>query len=192
MMRPMVFLMMCSVLLAGVAPAGAAPAKARPVKPKLYLTVERVTVAPGQQQRLVVPLQAALRQALGANPLVVADLGVAEPTPKKIARALRRKRLRWYALELRIDSVSHRVETAGKVKTLRGAAQVTLKGSRRDRRRKGTFEVQGRGERVIRVSVVLQAEILASRLGAGQAAVTKAVNDAVGQLTTKKRRRRRR
>ena len=191
MLRPIVFLMMCGVLFCGAEPAGA---KARrPVKPKLYLTVEKVTAAPGQQLGAMVPaIQAALLRALGAHPLVIVDLGVAEPTPRKIARALRRKRLRWYALELRIEAMSHGVDTSGKVKTLRASARVTLKGTRRDRRRKGTFEVQGEGQRAVRVSVVLQAEVLASRLDAGRAAASKAVNDAVTQLTTKKRRRRRR
>jgi len=205
MKRSLTLLTMVISLVLPLALTEAAPARAparvrapvrarRPPKPKLLVTVEKVEVAQAAQPapRLQPRLRAALDKALAAEPLVITGLGLKKPTPGRTAWALRRRRLRWYGVTLRLESVTHKVVTKGPQKHLVAEAVVTLSGKRKERLRKGTFAVKSTGKVSTPVSVVLQGEVLASRLAAVRAALGLVVRGAVTQVTGKKIRRRRR
>ncbi len=165
-----------------------AEARARAVRPKLLFTVTKVeSVQPAPQ--MLPRMRAAMDKALAADPLVITKLGLKKPTPGRTAWELRRRRLRWYSVTARLESVRHKVVTKDGKKLLVAEATVSLSGKRKERFRKGSFAVQGAGKSSTVVSVVLQGEVLASRIAALRAAVALAVKNAVTKLTAKKKRR---
>lgn len=188
MTRSLTLLMMLVPLLLPEAAGARArrPVKRKP-KPKLLLTVEKVEAAMPTPQVLS-RLRAALDKALAAEPLVITRLGLKKPTAARTAWELRRRRLRWFGVTARLESVSHRVVVKGMQKLLVAEAVVSLSGTRKERRRKGTFAVKGTGKVTTPVSVVLQGEVLASRIEAARAAVSEALKNAVIQLTARKKR----
>lgn len=179
------------LVLSGIAEARARrPAKRAP-KPKLLFSVEKVEAAKPAPQLLPL-LRAALDKALAAEPLVITRLGLKKPTAGRTAWELRRRRLRWFGVTARLESVTYKVVTEKKQKLLVAEAVVSLAGTRKERRRKGSFAVKSTGKSSTPVSVVLQGEVLASRIAAAQAAVVGALKNAVTQLTAPKKRRPRR
>lgn len=165
-------------------------AKAK-VRPKLLFTVDKVETN-GPALRILTDLRAALNKALAGSPLVITELGLKKPTAGRTAWELRRRRLRWFGLRVRLDSVRHKVVVVGKQKLLTAEATVSVSGTRKERRRKGSFTVQATGKISIPVSVILRGEVLACRIAAARAAVTQALANAVTELTTPKKRGRRR
>jgi len=185
------FVVLVPLLLPGLTEARARRPVRRTPKPKLLLTVKKVEAA--KPLPLLLPrLRAALDQALAAEPLVITRLGLKKPTAGRTAWELRRRRLRWFGVTLRLESVTHRVVGKARQKRLVAEAVVSLSGTRQERRRQGTFTVQGTGKVSTSVSVVLLGEVLASRLAATRAAVGAALKNAVTQLTAPKKRRPRR
>ncbi len=172
--------------------AGIAHGRARQkVKPRLLLTVEGVESA-SPAPRVLARLKVALGKALHEHPLVITSLGPKKLTGWRLAWELRRRRLRWFGVVARLESLSHQVVTRGGERYLLAVAEVSLRGRRRERARKGTFAVKGRGRSETRVSVVLQGEVLSARHQAATAALRKAVDLAVARLVTRRRRRLRR
>jgi hypothetical protein len=162
------------------------PAKAK-IRPKLLLTVEKVerveTTKPAP--RILAAVGVALNNALVAEPLVITALGLKKRTAARTAWELRRRRLRWFGLTMRLESVRHKVVAKGKQKLLTAEVTVSLSGTRKERRRKGTFTVKATEKISIPVSVILQGEVLAARIAAARAAVIQALTRAVKKLTKK-------
>ncbi len=168
-------------------------AKAK-VRPKLLFTVDTVDTVEtnGPALQILSDMRAALNKGLAAEPLVITELGLKKPTPGRTAWELRRRRLRWFGLRVRLESVRHKVVVKGKQKLLTAEATVSVSGTRKERRRKGSFTVQATAKISIPVSVILRGEVLACRLAAARAAVTQGLANAVTKLTTGKKRGRRR
>ena len=191
-MRQLFFVVCLGVFVAQATPAAArAPRRAAAVKPKLYLVVEKVSIVPGQPAALLPRVKRTLEGALRSSPLVVTQLALGRVTPATVRLALRRRRLSAYGVSLRLDRVTHELTTDGAGKQLKASATVTLTGLRRERFRKGSFEVKGEGRIALPISVVLHGEVLAARIAAVDQAVSNAVRLAVAQLTAPRRRRRR-
>jgi hypothetical protein len=188
MKRSLTFLMMLlPLVLPEVAGARARARRSLKPQPKLLFTVEKVDSV--QPAPLVLPgLRAALDKALAAEPLVITGLGLKKPTPARTAWELRRRRLRWFGVTARLETLSHRVVVKGGQKLLVAEATVSLSGTRKERRRKGTFAARSTGKVSTPVSVILHGEVLASRIAAARAAVALALKNAVTQLTAPKKR----
>lgn len=182
--------MLVPLLWGDVAGARARGIVKRAPKPKLLFSV-KVEAAPTATAAQA-QLQVALHGALAAEPLVITSLGLKKPTAGRRAWELRRRRLRWFAVTARLEGVTHKVVTTGGQKQLVAEATVSLAGKRKERFRKGTFAVKTTSRVATAVSVVLQGEILASRIAALRAAATKALGAAVKKLTAPKKRGRRR
>ncbi len=153
----------------------------RAPKPRLLLTMDKAETATPSPWILPV-LGDALRKAFAGSPLVITDLGLKKPTAARTAWELRRRRLRWFGVTVRLESVSAKVVVRGQQKLLTAEATVSLSGTRKERRRKGSFKVQATGKISLPVSVVLQGEILAGRIAATRAAVAQALKKAVTKL----------
>lgn len=169
-------------------PASAAPARRsakRPPKPKLLLELQATQAAKPPLQAEVATLQALLREAIRKEPLTIATLGLKNPKPARVRWTLRRRRLRAYAVTVKLGTLAHRVRP-GTPRQLEGRAtlEVTLK--RLHQRRAKPSSLTATGQVAIPISVVLQAEVLAVR----RAALEAAARDVIQQILKQTIRRR--
>ncbi len=157
----------------------------RPPRPRLLLSLGPVQAADAALKADAAALQPLVLEAIRAEPLTLATLGLKNPTPARRRRALARRRLRAYTVTVRLVRLTNRVRP-GTPRQLEGQAalEVTLVRQRR-RAKPKTLTVQGAA--AVPISVVLLGEVLAVRRAALRAAAQQAVQKVVHAILPRRR-----